>query len=207
LLLAMGGWLLAGRQLPEFRPAVSRGPSTRRSLPSMAVFGAAYAVASLSCTIGPFLAIVVTSFRAGSIVAGVGLFAAYAVGMGLTVAVAALAVALARDGLLRRIRRATPLLSRLGGVLLLVAGSYVAWYGWFEVRVLRGTVSGDPIIESAAVAQRWLSTLVSRTGAGLLTVVLAALLAAAALLWLRRRRSGLRPVTESAATGPPTPSE
>ncbi|HEX6076921.1 MAG TPA: cytochrome c biogenesis protein CcdA, partial [Micromonosporaceae bacterium] len=45
MLLAMGGWLLAGRQLPEFRPAVSRGPSTRRSLPSMAVFGAAYAAA------------------------------------------------------------------------------------------------------------------------------------------------------------------
>jgi cytochrome c biogenesis protein CcdA len=187
VLMAMGGWLLAGRQLPEFRPLASRGKAVGRSLPSMAGFGVAYAVASLSCTVGPFLAIVVTSFRAGSLLAGVALFAAYAVGMGLTVAVAALAVALARDGLLRRIRRATPLLSRLGGVLLLAAGGYVAWYGWFEIRLLRGASSGDPIIGGAAVIQRWLSTLVSRTGAGVLAVMFAVLLLGGGTLWLRRR--------------------
>jgi cytochrome c biogenesis protein CcdA len=102
LLVALGGWLLAGRQLPGLTmPGQSRGPVVRRSLPSMAVFGAAYAVASLSCTIGPFLVIVATSFRAGSTITGIGLFLAYAAGMGLTVAVAAVAVALARDGLLR----------------------------------------------------------------------------------------------------------
>ncbi len=54
----------------------------------VAVFGtfgplaapAAYAVASLGCTIGPFLAVVVGGFRAGSAFSGVGLFVAYALG-------------------------------------------------------------------------------------------------------------------------------
>ena len=48
----------------------------------MAGFGASYAVASLGCTIAPFLAVVVTAFRAGSAVEGGVLFLAYAAGMG-----------------------------------------------------------------------------------------------------------------------------
>jgi cytochrome c-type biogenesis protein len=200
LLVGVGGWLLAGRQLPGLRLAVSSAPSVRRSLPSMVVFGAAYAAASLSCTIGPFLAIVVSSFRAGSVVAGVGLFLAYAVGMGLTVAVAALAVALARDGLLRRIRRAAPLLSRLGGALLVAAGAYVAWYGWFEIRILRDVTTDDPIIAAAAVAQRRLATLVDDAGAGTLAVILVALLAGAALSWWRHRRRRSHPTRQPTPT-------
>lgn len=187
VLVGLGGWLLAGRQLPGLGVTVSRAPAAGRSLSAMAAYGAAYAVASLSCTIGPFLAIVVTSFRAGSAVAGVGLFLAYAAGMGLTVAVAALAVALARDGLLRRVRRAAPLLSRLGGGLMAVAGGYVAWYGWYEIRVLRGTIATDPVIDAAAGVQRWLSDLLDRAGAPVLAVILAALLAVAAARRLRRR--------------------
>ncbi|ROO52014.1 cytochrome c biogenesis protein CcdA [Micromonospora sp. Llam0] len=207
LLLGFGGWLLAGRQLPGLRLTGSRAPTVRRSVPSMVLFGAAYAAASLSCTIGPFLAIVVTSFRAGSIVAGAGLFLAYAAGMGLTVAVAALTVALARDGVLRRVRRAAPLLSRLGGALLLAAGVYVAWYGWFEIRILHGTTTSDPIIDTAAVAQRRLATLLDRAGAGILAVVLAALLAGAAVGWMRQRRRHRRPRQEPAPTGTARPRD
>jgi cytochrome c biogenesis protein CcdA len=189
LLAGLGGWLLAGRQLPGLGAALARGPAARRSLPSMAAFGVAYAVASLSCTIGPFLAIVVTSFRAGSTVAGVALFVAYAAGMGLTVAVAAVAVALAREGLLRRVRRAASMLSRLGGVLLVAAGAYVAWYGWYEIRVLRGDAVTDPVIDAAAGAQRRLSTLLDHAGAALLAAVLVVLLVAAGLHRLSRRRA------------------
>ncbi|MFF5216691.1 cytochrome c biogenesis CcdA family protein [Micromonospora sp. NPDC000442] len=201
VLVGLGGWLLAGRQLPGLRLAVSSAPTVRRSLPSMVVFGAAYAAASLSCTIGPFLAIVVSSFRAGSTLAGVGLFLAYAIGMGLTVTVAALAVALARDGLLRRIRRAAPLLSRLGGALLVAAGAYVAWYGWFEIRILRDATTNDPIIAAAASAQRWLATLLDHIGAGTLTVILGALLAGAALSWWRQRRRRSHPTRQPTPTG------
>ncbi|MDG4828241.1 cytochrome c biogenesis protein CcdA [Solwaraspora sp. WMMD1047] len=194
LLLGLGGWLLAGRTLPGLGLAAGRGPAVTRSLPSMAGFGAAYAVASLSCTVGPFLAIVVTTFRAGSVAAGAGLFVAYAAGMGLTVAVAAVAVALARDGLIRRIRRAAPLLSRAGGLLLVVAGGYVAWYGWYEIRVLRGAVSGDVIVDGAAVVQHRLADALSRTGAAFLAAVLVGLLAVAGVLWWWRRPGRRFPV-------------
>ncbi|WP_344056748.1 cytochrome c biogenesis CcdA family protein, partial [Sphaerisporangium rubeum] len=164
LLTVLGMLLLAGRRLPGLGTLVSRGPAVGPSPLSMALFGMSYAVASLSCTVGPFLAIVVTSFRAGSLVSGVALFVAYAAGMGLTVAVAALAVALARDGLLRRVRRASPVLSRLGGALLVLAGAYVAWYGWYEIRLFNGATTTDPVITTATSVQRRLSELLDHTG-------------------------------------------
>ena len=48
----------------------------------MTGFGASYAIASLGCTIAPFLAVVVTSFRSGSTAQGLVLFLVYAGGMG-----------------------------------------------------------------------------------------------------------------------------
>lgn len=191
LLTVLGVLLLAGRRLPGLGTLVSRGPAVGPSPVSMALFGMSYAVASLSCTVGPFLAIVVTSFRAGSLVSGVALFVAYAAGMGLTVAVAALAVALARDGLLRRVRRASPVLSRLGGALLVLAGTYVAWYGWYEIRLFNGSTTTDPVITTATSVQRRLSDLLDHTGPAAIAAAFAVLLTAAALLWQahRRRRS------------------
>ena len=80
-LLLLGIWLVAGRALPTIGWS-PRGPRLTRRFASMAGFGAAYAVASLTCTIAPFLAIVVASFRASSAGAGVALFVAYALGHG-----------------------------------------------------------------------------------------------------------------------------
>ena len=64
-----GAWVLAGRSItvPRFgRRGTAARPLTA-SIASMAGFGASYAIASLGCTIAPFLAVVVTAFRAGSI--------------------------------------------------------------------------------------------------------------------------------------------
>lgn len=189
-LAVAGAWVLLGRRLPSL-PVVRvrrRGHSPRPvtdSLASMAGFGASYAVASLGCTIAPFLAVVVTAFRAGSTLEGGVLFLAYAAGMGLVVGAAAVAVALARRGVLDRIRRAGSVLPRIAGALLLVAGAYVAWYGAWELRVLHSGAGSDPVVQSAARVQQWLASSVAWLGwpgfAGTLAVLLA--------LGLVRRRS------------------
>ncbi|MGN9776602.1 cytochrome c biogenesis CcdA family protein [Micromonospora sp. H33] len=187
-LVAAGGWLLAGRALPTIAPRLAGGPEVRRSFGSMVLFGAAYAVASLGCTIGPFLAVVVAGFRAGSPLAGVGLFVAYAIGMGLVVGAAALAVALARESLVRRTRRAAPLLGRLAGVLLVLTGGYVAWYGWYEIRLFAGRGAADPVIDAAGRAQTALSGWVGGLGPWLVGAAAGALLAVAAGATVVRRR-------------------
>jgi cytochrome c biogenesis protein CcdA len=189
LLAVLGGWLLAGRQLPALPWRVTRAPALRRSWPSMALFGAAYALASLSCTIGPFLAIVVSGLRAGSLVAGLALFGAYAVGMGLLVGAAALATALARASLLHRIRSAAAVLGRVSGLLLLGTGGYVAWYGLYELRVTAGRVAADPVIVAGTAVQRAAAAGLDGPGVALVAGVFTLLLAGALVTgWMRRYR-------------------
>ncbi|MFE9919222.1 cytochrome c biogenesis CcdA family protein [Micromonospora sp. NPDC005553] len=183
LLVVAGCWLLAGRRLPA--PGWSaRAPRLTRSWPSMVLFGAAYALASLGCAIAPFLAIVVTSLQAGSTGQGLALFGAYALGMGLVVAVAALGVALVRDGLVARLRVAGALVPRLSGLVLLVAGCYVAWYGWYELRLAAGRRDAlhDPVVRVAAQVQRALADALDRIGPAVLLAALATLLLAALLV-------------------------
>ncbi len=187
VLLALAGcWLLAGKRLPAPGP-LRVAPRLTRTWPSMVLFGAAYALTSLSCAIAPFLAIVVTSMRAGSPLRGLALFGAYALGMALVVGVAALAVALLRGRVVARLRGAGAWAPRLSGLVLVVAGGYVGWYGWYEVRLAQGRYDAftDPVIRAAAEVQQTLVRAVDTLG----PAVLAALLLAAVLLTRRRPRS------------------
>lgn len=193
LLTVAGCWLVTGRQLPALFPRLRRGAALTRSVPSMALFGASYAIASLGCTIAPFLALVVATFRTDSTVAGIAVFAAYAGGMGLIVGTAALAVALARRTLVTRIRRIGAAASRLGGALLLLAGSYVAYYGWYEIRVNRGAATTDPVIDTAGTAQRWIADTVTHLGPTRLALILTALLITTFLIYRAKHHSSSRP--------------
>ena len=187
LIAGVGVWVLAGRRLPALQPKRGGGRPLTASVGSMAGFGASYAVASLGCTIAPFLAIVVTAFRTGSTIQGVVLFLVYAVGMGLVVGTAAVGVALARTSLIGRIRRAGRFLPRLGGALLLLAGGYVAWYGTWELRVLHGGAGTDPVVDAASRLQQWMAVNAQALGAlGFLGVLAVLLLLAVLPLWRKR---------------------
>ncbi|WP_432198990.1 cytochrome c biogenesis CcdA family protein [Streptomyces sp. bgisy027] len=187
LMAGAGAWLLAGRQLPSLAPKLRRAPAVTRSLPSMALFGMAYATASLGCTIAPFLAIVVSAFRSGSTGEGIALFAAYAGGMGLIVGAASLTVALTRTSAVIRLRRLGAVAPRLGGALLVCVGSYVAYYGWYEIRVQRDPATQDPVIDAAGTVQRTIAESLDSLGPAAIAVVSAALLVTAAALSRRRR--------------------
>lgn len=195
LIVTAGAWLLAGRQLSTFAPKLRRAPTIRRSVPSMALFGTAYATASLGCTIAPFLAIVVSAFRSGSTVEGILLFAAYAAGMGLIVGVASLTVALTRTTAVTRLRRLGAIAPRLGGGLLLLVGAYVAYYGWYEIRALRDPTTNDLVIDTAATAQRAVAGTLDAAGPAVIAVLFGTLLLAALLIRRYRRtrqRTGSR---------------
>ena len=186
-LVAGGIWLLTGRSLPMFSLG-ARGSKVGRGLVPMVTFGAAYATASLTCSIGPFLALVVASFRSSSVLEGVTLFIAYAVGMGLLVGIAAVAVALASSSLISHLRRAGRFVPTLAGILMIIVGTYVGYYGWWEIRVLRGGRTEDPIIEAAAAIQQVVANGVAAVGVGWLVVILLSMIAVLALIGLRRLR-------------------
>jgi cytochrome c-type biogenesis protein len=188
-LAVLGGWLLAGRRLPSPGSGM-RAPRLTGSASSMVLFGMAYAVASLGCASGPFLAIVVAGTQASTPARGIALFVLYAAGMGLVIGVTAVAVALVRVSVVTRLRRAAAFVPRAGGAVLVLAGAYLTYYGWYEVRLSRDARSAvrDPLIRAASDLQHRVSGLVSELGAGWLVAVLAVLLLAG-LVAGRRRRS------------------
>jgi cytochrome c biogenesis protein CcdA len=194
-LLGLGGWMLAGREITLLLPKSGKGaPST--ALRSMFGYGLAYAIASLSCTIGPFLAVTGATFRAGSVVGGALAYLAYAVGMALVVGVLAAGIALVGTGITTRVRRLLPHVNRIGGGLLVLVGLYVGYYGIYETRLyFGGGDASDPVIDAAAAAQQtvagWVDTL------GVVPFLAALVIIVLAAVGLRRRR---RRATRSART-------
>ncbi len=188
-LVALGIWLLCGRELSVsgWRPGQRWAPSAR--LGSMFGYGVGYAIASLSCTVGPFLAVTGSALRTGSALDGVLVYAAYAAGLALVVGVLAVAVALASTALVDRMRRLLPYVNRISGAVLVVVGLYVGYYGLYEVRLFSDNGDpADPVITAAGRVQRVLAGWVYRTGWWPWALALAVLVAAAAaLVWARRR--------------------
>ncbi|UBU18301.1 cytochrome c biogenesis CcdA family protein [Nonomuraea gerenzanensis] len=185
-LTGLGVWLLTGRELLIRAPRLGTGRPAA-SFASLYGYGLSYAVASLSCTVGPFLAVTSAALAAGGFTGGLFVFVAYGVGMGLVVAALSLTVALARSAVVARTRAVLPYVSRVSGALLVLAGLYVAYYGWYELRVYAGASPSDAIIDVATEVQgavaRWLDSL------GVVWVVVAlAVLAVIAVVRARGRR-------------------
>ncbi|MFE3448317.1 cytochrome c biogenesis CcdA family protein [Nonomuraea sp. NPDC059194] len=189
VLAALGLWLLSGRELSPRTPKLATGRPAM-SVGSLYGYGLSYAVASLSCTVGPFLAVVSAALVSGGMLGGLTIFVAYALGMGLVVALLSLAVALARSAVVGGLRRVLPYVSRIGGGLLLLAGLYVAYYGWYELRVFAGASTGDPIVGAARAVQRTVAGWVAAMGVGWIAVGLAVVVLAA--FFLGRSRTGSR---------------
>lgn len=141
VLVFLGVRLLMGREINIPLPKIARGPEGRE-LGSVFVFGISYALVSLSCTLSLFIAAISTVIDQQNFVVGMGAFIAYALGMGLVLIVMTLAIALARQGIVRTMRGVLPYVNRISGALLVLAGLYVTYYGWYELQVLNGNTSG-----------------------------------------------------------------
>lgn len=200
-LVALGAWLASGRELLLRLPRLRTGELSG-SLAGLYGYGLSYAVASLSCTIAPFLAVTGLVSGGTGVAAGLAAFAAYGVGMGLVVGLLSMLVALAHGAAVARTRRILPHVSRASGVLLVAAGLYVAYYGWYEIRVYAGADAGSAIVGTATEIQGALSGWVERIGIRWIAAAFAALAAAAvAARRLRARRRA--PDTEDEPAGRP----
>ena len=93
----------------------------------MVLFGASYAVASLSCTLPVMLVYVFSA--TDDTVSGFVSFGAYAAGTTVVLMTLSLALALARESVVRRLRAALQYVDRIAAVLLVLVGGYLIWYG------------------------------------------------------------------------------
>lgn len=152
-------------------------------------YGLSFALASLSCTIGPFLAITVAAIAKGNIFNTFTLFAIYAIGMGSVVLVLALLVSTAQIGLISKLKRSQGAISKFSGYFLLLVGLYESWYGWYEIRILRGDNRADRIVSFAISIQSKITQTIANVGTGVL--ILSITLLTALLLFVSSRKRKL----------------
>ena len=185
LLVLAGMFTAAGR--PLRLPVPSVGMTKGRNVGAMVVYGMVYAATSLSCTLGPFLAITATAFD-GPLVDGVATFLAYSLGMGTILALVSVATAVTRPGPVRRLRIISRYIPRLGGLLMIVAGSYAIWYARWELAVFGGDLRRGAIVDTGERLRLRILGLINGIGAGRLAGSLIVALAIAVWTLGRRRR-------------------
>ncbi|MEN9506232.1 MAG: hypothetical protein RI958_2158 [Actinomycetota bacterium] len=127
--VVLGIAMLFGYRLPITTPKLDAG-GRDRTLWSMFVYGVAYAVASIGCTLPLFLSTLFgTADRAGYL-AGVANVVAYGAGMALLITALTVTLAVANVGLLRLLRSGMQYVEMIAGALVLLSGVYLLWYFW-----------------------------------------------------------------------------
>lgn len=187
VLLALGVAMLAGRTLSVRLPTFGRGPESRE-LSSVFLFGISYALVSLSCTLSLFTAAISTTVQDENLIVGILAFLAYGLGMGLVLMVITLAIALARQSLVKNLRKVLPYINRVSGALLVLAGLYVVYYGWYELRVFNGDLDGGGVAQWAFDINASISRWINEIGATRLGLILGLVIALAVLAALAVRR-------------------
>jgi cytochrome c biogenesis protein CcdA len=163
-IIGLGIWLMLGRKIGSGTGFI-KGWSPGESWLSQVGYGVTFAIVSLSCTLGPFLAVTGTSIRTNDYVAMVGIFIAFALGMGAAVSVIAVSTALIGSQVSVWMRSKSELISRITGILVILAGIYVTWFGWYEWQINSGNQVDDPVIGVVLGAQAWVvNTLSANTG-------------------------------------------
>jgi cytochrome c biogenesis protein CcdA len=182
---ALGVAFLAGKELKLHLPRLDRGGQSG-SVAQMALYGVSYAVVSLGCTLPAFSALVTSTINTESWLSGIAVFLSFAAGFTLLLTALTVGVAMARQGLLRTVRRALPHVLRISGGLLVVAGLYVAYYGWYELQRLG---EEDAAVDRVTAWSNDIAVWVNDTGPLRLGLILALVVAGAAIVVATRRRS------------------
>jgi cytochrome c-type biogenesis protein len=186
VLIGVGIWLLIGRSTTGPKIAI-RGWAPGTSWWSQIGYGITFALVSLSCTIGPFLAVTGTALRSDNIVNVVITFIVFGLGMGAAVLTLALATTFVGSGLTQWLRTYAGVVTRITGALVLLAGAYVAWFGWFEWRILQGVQVDDPVIGAVAKAQAQLTQFLAAIPTPALLAIVALIVIASVALAVHLR--------------------
>lgn len=181
-----------------------RGPgmSMRTTAPTKAFwsqvgYGASFAVASMSCTIGLFLAVVAQALAATGPVGAVAPFVIYAAGMGASVLAVSILAAVAGSSAASALRRHTPTLMRIGGGLMILAGLYVLVFGLAEVLPRWGIDALNPVLTTTARWQGSISQWIESWGTVALIVAVGFIAIAAVAILVAGRRADARAPGES----------
>jgi len=175
-LVVMGIAMLAGWKPRIVTPNIATGKT--RTFGSMFLFGIAYAVASIGCTIGFLTSVILGSINVHGFFSGILSIVLYGLGMGAIVTALTVSLAFAKGGLLRLLRSGMRYLDRVSAVLVLLTGLYLTWY-WYAAIAERDYGSFVGRVESW---QSDLTTFLQRQGAWKLALVFGAVIMVAGVV-------------------------
>ena len=136
VLLAIGGaWLVSGGKIytgVAARAAAHIGEPTDVGIRGYFLFGVSYGVASLSCTLPIFLAVLGLSAASIAFLEILLNFVLFALGMGLVIMALTLGMAIFKGAMVRFLRRALPYIQPVGAWLMVLAGAYIIFY-WLTI--------------------------------------------------------------------------
>lgn len=136
LLVGAGGFMASGGKIYASlaqRAASRIGDPGQMNLPGYVLFGVSYGLASLSCTLPLFLAVLgVGAGLSSGWLDTLGQFLLYAAGMGSVILALTLGMAVARSVMVRWLRAVLPYVGTVGAWLMVVAGVYIMFY-WLTI--------------------------------------------------------------------------
>lgn len=179
-LVVMGVRMLFGWKPRIITPEI--GARRDHTIRSMFMFGIAYAVASIGCTIGFLVSVILGSVGRHGYASGVLSVVLYGLGMGLLVTSLTVAIALAKNGFVRFLRRGLRWFDRVSAAFVTLTGLYLSWY-WYGAITERG---GDGVITRVDGWQSSIATFLQGQGAWRLALVFTVVIGGAVLLGRRK---------------------
>jgi len=132
-LVILGIAMLFGYRLPFSTPKLETGKRDQ-TIASMYVFGLAYAIASIGCTIGPFSATVLGTIDTDGFFQGIVAIVLYGVAMSLLITTLTVTLALAQGGLLKSLRTGMKYVETASAIVMILSGLYLSWYWFNDIR-------------------------------------------------------------------------
>ena len=172
-LVAMGLAMLRGWKPKISTPALSGGKD--RTVFSMFLFGIAYAVASIGCTIGFLTTVIFGSISTHGFISGMMSVVLYGLGMAMLVTALTVTLAFAQGGLLQVLRNGLQYIDRIAAVFMVLTGLYLSWY-WYAAIAEKKTGS---VVGNVENWQGDIATFLQRQGAWKLGIIFAVVISLA----------------------------
>ena len=184
IVLVIGGARMLTGWTPKFAVPQLGGVQTKTFRVTV-VYGVAYAVASIGCTIGFLTTAVFGSIALHGFVSGVLSILLYGLGMAMLVTALTVSLAFAKTGLLTIVKNQLHLIQRLGAIFVTLTGIYLVFYWYAAISETRSASFVTRI-------ERWqtrVASFLQQQGAFRLAVVLTLVVAMAVVASRRKARA------------------